>query len=154
MISNLAVGASLLLKITVDGDSGKESTLGFVSRLSYNVSNGQKLIFTVDSPFPEEIAQGASQSFVRGTMSVYMLNGQSLETMGISHYRNNGQGEALGPLSKYFNLRIYNRQTNELVLSLDFCKISGYSVDMAARSIVTANISFEGMFASRGVGVS
>lgn len=149
MLPKLTTGASLLVKIVTQ--EGEESTIGFASRLNYSVSNGQKLIFTVDSPFPQEIAHGASQSFVKGTMTVYMLRGESLETMGISPYRQDANKAAsLGPLSKYFHLRIYDRHTGGKVLSLDWCKVSGYSVDMSIRSITTASVSFEGMFTSPG----
>jgi hypothetical protein len=153
MLPTLTAGASLIVKMVVDGE-GKETTLGFASRLQYSVQNGQKLIFTVDSPFPEEIAQGASQSFVRGSMTLYLLRGQTLEAMDMAHFRHSPSGESLGPMSKYFNLRVYDRHTNGKVLSLDFCKFSGYTIDMAARSIVTANVTFEGMYASPGDGLT
>lgn len=154
MLPNTTQGAALIVKMTVDGDSGKETTLGFASRLQYSVQNGQKMIFTVDSPFPEEIAHGAGGSFVKGAMTVYLLRGQTLETMDMAHYRNNKSGEALAPKTKYFNLRIYDRHTGGRVLSLDFCKFSGYSIDMSARSIVMANVTFEGMYASPGDGLT
>ncbi len=149
MISQLSTGPSLQVKIAFDG-SNEERTVGFATKLSYSVNNGQKMIFTVDSPFPAEISHGAAQSYVRGQMSLFMPRGQTLEDLNMTPHRHDEQGQPVGPYTKYFSIRVYDRLTQTLLLSLDFCKISGYSVDITAKSVVTAMVNFEGMLASPG----
>lgn len=149
MISTLATGAGYQVKIAID-NSNEERTIGFATKLNYTVTNGTKTSFGVDSPFPQEIGQGAAPSFVRGTMNLYMPRGMTLESLNMSPHRQDGEGAPVGPFVKYMHIRIYDRLSRALVLSLDFCKISQYTVDITAKSVVSAALSFEGMLASPG----
>ena len=134
----------------VGGTSSDEKTIGFATNLDYTVMNGQKMIFVVDSPFPAEIAQAAGQSYVRGAMKLYMPKGQTLESMNLSQFRHDAASQPTGPFGKYATLRVYDRLSKALVLSLDFVKFGQYSVSAPARGIVTATVQFEGMLASPG----
>lgn len=149
MISILATGAGYQVKMAIDG-SNEERTVGFATKLNYSVMNGQKMIFTVDSPFPQEIANGAAQSYVRGTMNLFMPRGMTLEALNVTPHRHDEQGAPVGPFTKYFSIRVYDRLSRGLVLSLDFCKISQYTVDVTTRAVVQATVSFEGILASPG----
>jgi hypothetical protein len=144
-----AKGFDYIVKIKIEG-TNEERTIGIVNKLTYTVVNGQKSIFVVDSPFPAEIAHAAAPSFVRGTINVWMPRGLTLESLNLSPFRHDEQGYAVGPYAKYFSLRVYDRLSRGIVLSLDWCKISQYTVDITANSLVQASISFEGMLASQG----
>lgn len=85
MISRIITGPSLLIKIKAEG--GFETMVGYATDLQINVTQGQKEIFGVDSPFPFEIAQGAAPSMVRGSMAIFILKGTNLETIGLVPYR-------------------------------------------------------------------
>lgn len=148
MISVLQTGPSLTVKIAYEDNN--EKTIGFATKLSYQVMNGQKVIQTVDSPFPIEIAQGAAPSYVRGTIQLLMPRGQTLEDLGLVPYRHDAQGYSQAHLSKYFHIRVYDRLNQSLIFSLDHCKVGSYSMDIAAKSIVMASITFEGILASPG----
>ena len=153
MISVLATGGGWMIKIATSGGSGgasQERQIGFATKLDWTVNNGQKMIYVVDSPFPAEIAQGADRSYVSGTMTIYMPRVLTIESANLSPFRHDAQGQPVGPFTNYSSIRIYDRQSRGLILSLDYCKFSKYSVSAAARQVVMANIQFEGILASPG----
>jgi len=149
MKSNVHTGPGLTLKIHYPSNS-QEKTIGFCTNLQYTVTNGQKPIFTVDSPFPAEIAQSASPSMVRGSMTLFLPKGSTPESSGLVPYRTDEQQRSNIAATKYLNLRIYDRLTKQLVMSLDYCKVSQYTVNIRSKSVVTVDMSFEGMFATPG----
>ena len=148
MIPTLHTGASLLLKIHYP-DSGLEHVIGFARNLSYSVNQGQKLIYVVDSPFPVEVAQGASPSAVRGSLTTYLPKGLTPEAAGLVPYRYQDEVN-LAAASRYIHIRVYDRLANTLVFSCDYCKIGSYTVNIPARGIVEVSFSFEGMFLTPG----
>jgi hypothetical protein len=151
MRSFLHTGASLQVKIVHEGDI--EKTIGYATGLTFTVSQGQKMIYTVDSPFPQEIAQGAGPSFVRGSMMLFLPKGTTMERAGLVPYRQDAEGLPNMAASKFFGLRIYDRATTELVLSVDYCKVSTYTVSMQSRQVVRISVNFEGIYLTPGNGV-
>lgn len=151
MRSMLQTGPSLVVKIAYEDDH-RERVIGYASGLTFRVSQGQKEIFTVDSPFPQEIGQGLGPSMVRGSMSVFLPKGQSLETLGLVPFRlrNRDTTNAMMAMSRYFHLRIYDRVTSELVMSADFVKVGDYSVSIQARSVVKCDLNFSGVYLTPG----
>lgn len=149
MKSLLQTGASLLLKIEYASD-GKEKVIGFAKALSYSVQQGQKSTYVVDSPFPVEIAQGAAPSSVRGSMVLYLPKGSNPEAAGLVPYRHGSNGEPNQATSQYMHLKMYDRATNKLVFSCEYCKVSSYTMTIAARGVVECNLSFEGMYLTPG----
>ena len=151
MQSMLHTGPSLVVKIAYE-DDGKERVIGYASGLAFRVTQGQKEIFTVDSPFPQEIAQGMGQSMVRGSMSVFLPKGKTLETLGLVPFRlrNKDTANAMVAYSRYFNLRIYDRLTAELVMSADFVKVGDYSIAIQARQVVRCDLNFSGIYLTPG----
>lgn len=139
-------GPSLLVKVAYD--EGTERTIGYAANLTARVSQGQKEIFTVDSPFPQEIAQAAGPSLVRGQMTLFLPKGQTLESLGLVSYRtiNRNEDEAQQAGSRYMALRIYDRLSGNMVMSIEQCKIGEYSINIAARQIVRCEVSFTGKY--------
>lgn len=145
--SLLNTGPSLIVKIAYEGE-GTEKVIGYASGLSIRVSQGQREIFTVDSPFPAEIAQAAGQSMVRGSMTIFLPKGQTPESLGLVPQRilNKNPNIAAMAGSKHFHLRIYDRLSTELMYSIDFCKVGDYTVNIQARQVVRCELSFTGMY--------
>src|SRR5215469_14851307 len=86
MRSQIHAAPNLVVKIAYETDA-KERVIGYASGLTFRVTQGQKEIFTVDSPFPQEIAQGLGQSMVRGNMALFLPKGQTLESLGLVPFR-------------------------------------------------------------------
>lgn len=149
MRSMLHTGASLLLKVKYE--SGDSKVLGYATSFSYSVSNGQRTIYTVDSPFPAEIAQSAGPSQVRGSLTLYLPKGTTPESEGLVPYRMDAAGNNLIGSSRYLNFEIIDRSTMNLVVALDNCKVSTYTVTIQARGIVQVNLTFEGVTATSGL---
>lgn len=165
MKSIIRTGAKLILKI--DNGDGEERIIGYCNGINYSVSQGVRTIYVVDSPFPFEIASGASHSQVKGTMHLYLLEGSTLETAGLVPYRTSGTGSSSKDISphpgdprnvvnlahsKYFHIRLYDRASGELFAGMDFAKVTGYTVTVSARGLVTANLTFEAKYLISGLG--
>lgn len=151
MQSLVHTGPSLVVKISYESDS-RERVVGYASSLSFRVTQGQKPIFVVDSPFPVEIGQALGQSMVRGGLTIFLPKGQTLESLGLVPYRlrNRETTFAMAAMSRYFHLRVYDRLTSELVFSADYCKVSDYQVTVGARQLVRGELSFEGLYLTPG----
>lgn len=143
MSSILHTGPSIVVK--VKAEDSFEQTVGYATALQYQVTQGQKTLYGVDSPFPQEIAQAAGPSFVRGTMVIFLPKGTNPELLGLVPYRQAGDQTAFASGSKYMNINLYNRADGTLIMSLNFCKVSGYSVNINSKSLITMNLSFEGV---------
>jgi hypothetical protein len=149
MQSAVHTGPSLTLKVFYPADQ-TEKVIGFASDFQYSVSQGQKAIFAVDSPFPVEIAQAAAPSLVRGSMTIYLPKGSTPEAAGLVPFRTDSQGEIAHAASKYLHFRIYDRQTTGLLYSIDYAKVSSYSVSIRNRSVVMVQLQFEAMYCTPG----
>lgn len=147
MRSIIQTGPSMIVK--VKAEDGEEKTIGFVDAISFNQTTGSKPIFVVDNPFPAEIANAAGQSMVNGNISMYLPKGTSLESLGMVPYKRQGEKTWLGA-TKYLSIRIYDRSSESIVYSLDFVKFNGYTVNIAARSVVKLTAQFSGMYATTG----
>jgi hypothetical protein len=148
MKSLLHTGASLLLRVRYD--NGDSKIVGFARNFSYSVSGGQKSTFVVDSPFPAEIAQSASPSQVRGTITVYLPKGSTPESAGLVPYRTDANGLNLAAGSRYMAFEVYDRLTSGLVAACEYCKVSNYSVSIAARGVVQVTLTFDGILLNPG----
>lgn len=163
MKSILRTGPNLILKVV--HDSG-EKIIGYASNLTFTVTNGQKTIFTVDSPFPAEISHAAAPSMVRGSLTVFMPKGMTLEKAGLVPYRTSGAASEsdISPHpgsadnfihsahAKYIHLRIYDRETSEMFIGIDYVKVSQYTIVIQSKSVVRAELQFEGKYAIPGSG--
>jgi hypothetical protein len=121
---------------------------------------------TVDDPFPAEIAHGAGASMVRGSLTLFMLKGSTLEKAGLVPYRTSGAASAkdISPNpgdpanfahvahSTYIHWRLYDRETSELFYSLDYAKVSQFTISVMAKGIVKAELQFEAKYAIPGSG--
>jgi len=147
MQSGIRTGANLILKIGYEtGTGAPEKTIGYCTNVSFNVTNGQKAIFTVDSPFPQELAQGAAPSMVNGSMVLYMLKGTDPVKAGLIPPTNQ---QALYPQqigSKYCHLRFYDRFTYEKAFEIQYVKVKDWSMTVAAKQIVMGQLRFEGFY--------
>jgi len=148
MKSLLHTGASLALRVAYE--DGKEKLLGFCTNFSYAVANGQKVTYTVDSPQPQEIAQGAAPSFVKGSLTLFLPKGTTPESVGLAPYRQEIDGTPM-VVTKYIHFRIYDRFTQQLVFSCDNCKVGSYNVVIQARGIVQVSMQFDGITSSAGL---
>lgn len=149
MRSMIHTGASLYLKVKYeDGDS---KVIGFATNFSYTVTNGQKSTFVVDSPVPAEIAQSAGPAQVRGNLTIFLPKGTTPESAGLIPYRTDEAGNNLAATSRYLSFEIYDRSTNNLVFSCDYCKVGTYSVSIVARGIVMVALTFDGIRVTPGL---
>jgi hypothetical protein len=148
--SILQTGPSLKVKISYPDSAEYEKTIGYAAQLRYTIVQGQKLLHTVDTPFPAEIAQSAAPSFVRGAMKLYLPKGMMPEQLGLVPYRTDAADQNAIAATKYFNMRILDRNTGALVVTFKFCKVSGYTVNVAIRNIVTVDLTFEAILATTG----
>lgn len=144
----IRTGAGLMLKVMYEPEANvPEKTIGFATNLSFTVIQGQKSIFTVDSPFPQEIAQGAGASQVKGSVTLYMLKRSDPIRAGLVSptglFTGGGANQAL---SRYFHWRFYDRTTQELAWAINYVKISSFTINVQAKQVVTVNCQFEGMF--------
>lgn len=147
--SILHTGPSLQVKVFYPAD-GTEKTIGFATGLTFTVTQGQKAIYVVDSPFPAETSQAAGPSAVRGSMTMFLPKGSTPESAGLVPYRTDATGQINMAATKYLCFRIYDRVTSSLVLSLDYVKVSQYSMGIRAKTHVTCQIEFEGSYATPG----
>lgn len=149
MKSMLHTGASLLLKVKYENGSSK--VVGYATGFTYSVTQGQKAIYTVDSPLPAEIAQSAGPSQVRGSLILFLPKGTTPESEGLVAYRTDLAGNNTMGASGYMTFELYDRATMNLVTALEYCKVGNYTVSMQARGIVQVNLSFEGIMATPGL---
>ena len=147
----LHTAPSLELRVVQNSSPGDEKTIGFCSAFTFSSIQGQRAIHVVDTPFPAEISQGASPSFVRGTLTFFMPKGSTLESAGLVPYRQDGSGNNYLATSDYITLRLYDRSTQALVYSVDNCKVGNFSVVIAARQIVQVQAQFDGMWVTPGL---
>lgn len=157
-ISNLRTGPNLLVKIAYDLPNGPERTLGYAQALNFTVINGQKEIFTVDSPFPGEIAQAAGPSYVRGSFTLFMPKGSNPISAGLIAPTSGPLPDTSDPAdmprmstSKYMHIRIYDRFTQELSFAVNFVKVSQWTTSIAAKQVVQVQLQFSGMFVEIGL---
>jgi hypothetical protein len=148
-VSLLHTGASLLLKIQYE--TGQNKTIGYARNLSYTVTQGSKMTFVVDSPIAAEIAQGATPQMVKGSITTYLPKGSTPETLGLVPFRIANDGTYISALSKYMSFQVYDRKTLNIVMALEFCKVSSYTVTAAARGVVEVNLQFDGILATPGL---
>jgi hypothetical protein len=141
--SMMRTGPNLVLKVAYE--DGNEKTIGYASQLTFGVNQGQKAIYTVDSPFPQEIAQAAGPTIVTGSLIVYMLKGTDPLRSGLVVPIGQGSDKPTHALSKYLHWKIYDRASGELAFAIKFVKVGQWSVNVSAKSIVQVQLSFEGI---------
>lgn len=146
----LHAAPTLTLKVSYPDNTTPEKTIGYASSLTYTVFQGQKEVFVVDSPFPAEISQASGPSLVRGSVTLYMPKGSTPEYAGLVPFRTTSDGKIAHAATKYLNWRLYDRLTGGLVLSLDYVKVSQYTVTVGARTVVTVRLEFAGMYSTPG----
>ena len=146
-------GPSLVLKVETLTMPGEEKIVGFADSISFTSIQGQRAIYVVDSPFPQEISQGAAPSFCRGTISCYLPKGTTMESAGLVPYRLTKGGKNYLATSEYIKLKLYDRITDALVYAIDNCKVSQYTVTVQARAVIKVSLMFEGMYISPGLAI-
>lgn len=143
-----------------------EKIVGYATGITYTVSNGQKATFTVDNPFPAEISHAAGPSYVRGSVTVFMLKGMTLEKAGLVPWRTSGMASSKDTApnpgspdnfvhlahSTYIHWRLYDRSTGELFMGIDFVKVGQYTVSVQSKAVVRCELQFEGKYAVPGSG--
>ena len=149
MRSMLHTGASILLKVSYE--DGAEKTIGFARNFSYAVVQGQKLTYTVDSVIAAEIAQGASPSFVKGSLTVYLPKGTTPESIGLVPYRTDETGNNIAATSKFIHFHLYDRATLNKIFSCEYCKVGSYTVAVSARGVAEVSLQFDGLLGTPGV---
>ena len=140
------------LELRIKYENGNEKVIAFASNLQFNVVQGQKPIFVVDSPFPAEIANGAAPSYVTGSMTVYLPKGQTMESAGLVPRSLTEDGsEILAATASYANIMVYDRLSDDLVIGVQGFKCGSYSFNMASRTHIIINLQFAGLYIKEGV---
>jgi len=149
--SILRTGPSLSLRVSYP--DGEEKTIGYAQSISFSVNQGQKKFYTVDSPFAQEISQGAGPSGVTGSVVLFMPKGSDPVRAGLvpSAASFGLSDQPLLVTSKYFNWRFYDRYTGELAFAVNFVKVSSWSTTVSAKSVVMVNMTFDGIFYEPGI---
>jgi hypothetical protein len=147
-MSNLITAPEL--KVRING-----VLAGYATGFSYRVTQGQKMTFGVDSPFPQEIAQGAAPSFVEGQFTVLRPQGGSPEAWGFMTPRSSVDGltetgdpqsTALGS-AKYSTIEITNRESDELIIKITHVMFDRQDWQVSARGLMQGSVSFQGVIA-------
>jgi len=152
MQSMLRTGPNMFLKVAYEGTP--EKLIGYAQSLAWSQSQGQKPIFTVDSPFAQEIAQGAGPSSIRGQVTLYMPKGSDPVRAGLVPPTTDikkKNGEPLHTTSKYLHWRFYDRYTQEISFALNNVKVSNWSATIVAKQVVKVTLTFEGIFFESGI---
>lgn len=126
--------------------SGNEIPLGFVINLNLEVSQGQRVIFGVDSPFPVQIAQAAQPSIVRGVMNIVLLKSTTPESLNLIAGRNNAVGDPINIGSHYIHFRIFDRASRKPIYTIFQAKIGGFNLNIPAQSVVTCQLAFDAAY--------
>lgn len=127
--------------------------IGYGTALSYSISQGQKPILTVDSPFPAEIAQGASMSMVEGTLTIFKMKASSPEATGMIGARTFSSGHSNDPTfttlgaAKYSVLEVYDRLSNNAILKAYYVMVGTQNWTVQAKNIMQGSITFQGIVA-------
>jgi hypothetical protein len=148
--SVLRTAPNLVLKASYENSDVGEKIIGYANNLQWTVVQGQKAIFGVDSPFPQEIAQAAGPSYITGTLTLYMPKGSDPVRASLvppAGFKDDFPRQAS---SKYLHWRLYDRFSAELVLALNYCKVSQWSVSVTAKQLVMVQLSFEGFMMDYG----
>jgi len=152
--SLLRTGPNMVLKVSYDNANTPEKIIGYAQNISFSANQGQKIIYTVDSPFPQEIAQGASGTSVRGSVTLFMPKGSDPVRAGLVPPTTDIGASNDRPLhvtSKYLHWKFYDRYTQELAFAINLVKVDKWSANIGARSTVRVNLTFEGIFYEPGV---
>ena len=83
-------------------------------------------------------------------MTLFLPKGSSPEAAGLVAYRTDSMGNIYNAASKYLHIRLYDRLTTALIYSLDYTKVSGYSVNIRTRTLVQVQLQFESFYATTG----
>lgn len=159
----IRTGPSLILKVV---QPSGEKIVGYVTGIMFTVSNGQKATFTVDNPFPAEISHAAGPSYVRGQVTLLMPKGTTLEKAGLVPWRTSGMASSKDTApnpgdqdnfvhlahSTYIHWRLYDRETGEMFIGIDFVKVGQYTVSVQSKAVVRCEMLFEGKYAIPGSG--
>ena len=151
---------------------------GYASGLRYQILQGQTPFFGVDSPLPQEIAQGASPSLVSGSFIMFRIVGGSLEKSGIMGTRVGGYDKAPGSATsfapttpqdssnstgqststpygetylgaaKYSVIEISDRNSGNMIVKFTYCMFGDVSWSADARGVMTGQVSFQAILAS------
>ena len=136
------------LRVMING-----KLIGFGSALSYSVSQGQKPILTVDSPFPAEIAQGAAMSMVEGTLTIFKIKGSSPESAGIIGARTDLNGQSNDPsyttlgAAKYSVLEVYDRLSGNAIIKAYYVMFSTQNWTAQVKNVMQGTLTFQGIMA-------
>ena len=110
-----------------------------LTAINYQFDYGIKPIFSIDNPYPVELAQGAIT--VNGSVQGLRLS----KTLGLMQDYN------LRPLAgavfnaQYCSIRIYNRRSKQNILFVPNAYITNQKVDINNRRIVTVDFNFTGL---------
>jgi hypothetical protein len=138
------------LKLRINGVDA-----GYVTSIVYRVTQGQKEIFGVDSPMPQEIAQGAGPVIVQGSITVLRPKGASPEAWGIMTSRsgNNGvidtgdRNSSVAGAGAYSVVEILDRETDNLLIRITYVMFGIQEWRVQARQVMTGSIGFTGVIA-------
>jgi hypothetical protein len=151
-MTKVLTGPELLLVI-----NGK--TIGFATNLTYSISQGQKAIMTVDSPFPAEIAQGAGVSMVQGSLSVYRISDEdkktSLEGIGLIGSRSPDDDRMAANLNetqlgaaRYSTVEILHRKSKKRLLRIHYTMFGTQQWSVNSKGVMEGSVTFQGILAS------
>ena len=141
-----------------------ERLIGYATGLRYTVTQGQKPIYGVDSPVPQEIAQGAGPSILDGSITVYRPKDSSPEKSAIMTPRTSRLGisedgklggflpngkEAPGSFAlgsgRYSTIRIEDRLTGKTIMQAYYVMFGSQSWTIGERQVVQGVLTFQGI---------
>lgn len=124
-------GSSVKVKI-----NGK--TLPSITSISWQIDYGEKVIYGIDSEFPQEIA--TTKHIIRGSVQNFRIRfSKGLQGINIVPTITNFL------TGKYNELRVIDRQTNQELLVVEGMKVSNQSYSIPSRGVVTFSFNFVGI---------
>ena len=128
--------------------------VGYATGLSYRISQGQKPIFGVDSPLPQELSQGAAPSMIEGSIIVVRPKGGSPENWQLMTPRTGDGTQETGDVTQtalgsaqYSMIEVFDRQTDQLIIRISYVMFSQQDWQVGAGGLMQGSLSFQGIVA-------
>lgn len=135
-MSDIQTGAGVLIKIN-------KAVVGFATGITYNRSQGNKVIYEVDNPFPVEIMP--TRYAIGGTLTGFRLrNSGGVDGQGILDLSNVQNYFA----QKYVTFEVVDRLTNLPIFFVNRALFDNDSWRVDAKSVMAFTVNFTGFWAS------
>lgn len=138
-MSDVQTGSGVLIKVN-------KAVVGFATGITYSRSQGTKVIYEIDSPFPVEIMP--TRYGISGQLTGFRLRGSGgVDGQGILDLSNVQNYFA----QKYVTFEVVDRKTNLPIFFVNRALFDNDSWRVDAKSIMSFTVSFVGFWAGNEI---